>query len=559
MERDAIITDENEPQAVSIPSRAHPPGRWALRPTPHGDRAETRKHSSGTGCAVRLHGNRHASLFLETDTPFTIESACVVVRFEYGRRIAGHVSGNLSDLEGRLGPGQILFGDAIPPRYRSDAFRAHRGSRLAEAVAPPAAVVFPQTAEDVVTVVRFAAAAGFAVVPWGGGTGLMGGARPSGDSILIDFRRMRRIRAIDRRSCTATAEAGIVLEDLDRRLRRRGLTLGHDPWSRPRATVGGAIGTNGLGYAAYLRGTMGDQVLGLEAVLTDGTLLRTRAVRRSTTGLDLKRLFVGTEGTLGLVTAATLQVYPIPEKEEIHAFRLPDFATGLDALSRIYDDGLVPSVMEFEETFEASGLPWRSEPGPPELFLGFVGRRDVVAASWRVARRRLRAARATPRPDREAREYWRGRHDIIFMHDEASPGVTRADLALKDTIFDYVHVALPRSKILAFRRAALSILRRHKVTPIGFGLWTQPELVSVEVVRPVAGHRARAQAAVAAAIDEAIRRAHALGGSMEYVHGVGVKLAHLLGDELGAGREVDRRIKEALDPRRILNPGKLGL
>src|SRR5205823_11990391 len=138
----------------------------------------------------------------------------------------------------------------------------------------------------------------------------------------------------------------------------------------------------------------GDQVLGLEAVLTDGTLLRTRAVRRSTTGLDLNRLFVGTEGTLGLVTAATLQVYPIPEKEEIHAFRLPDFATGLDALSRIYDDGLVPSVMEFEETFEATGLPWRSEPGPPELFLGFVGCRDVVAASWRVARRRLRAARA---------------------------------------------------------------------------------------------------------------------------------------------------------------------
>src|SRR5207249_7582606 len=90
---------------------------------------------------------------------------------------------------------------------------------------------------------------------------------------------------------------------------KKRLTLGHDPWSRPRATLGGAIGTNGIGYAGYLRGTMGDQVLGLESVLADGTILRTRPAVRSTTGLDLRRLFIGTEGTLGIVTAATLRVF----------------------------------------------------------------------------------------------------------------------------------------------------------------------------------------------------------------------------------------------------------
>jgi FAD/FMN-containing dehydrogenase len=323
--------------------------------------------------------------------------------------------------------------------------------------------------------------------------------------------------------------------------------------------VGGAIGTNGLGYAAYLRGTMGDQVLGVEAVLADGTVLRTRAVPRATTGLDLKRLLIGTEGTLGLVTAATLRIFRIPEREEIQAFRLRDFATGFEALCRLYDEGVVPGVMDFEETFEAAGLPWRSDPAPPELYLGFAGTRDIVAASWRVARRRLRGAHAIRRPDREAQEYWRTRHDIIYMHDEASPGVTRADLALKDVIFDYAHVAIPRSKVLAYRRSALAILRRHAVQPVGFGLWTQPELVSVEVVRRVAGQADQARRAVGAAIDELLRRAQALGGSMEYVHGVGVKLAHLLGEELGPGLDVARRIKGTLDPGRILNPGKLGL
>lgn len=464
-----------------------------------------------------------------------------------------------SELAERLGADQIAADSAISPRYRLDAFRAHRGSRLPEGGVTPAAVVWPRSTEDVSIVVRFAADAGLSIVPWGGGTGLMGGARPASDSIVLDMRRMRRVLSIDRASNRAIAEAGIVLEVLDRRLRKRRLTLGHDPWSRPRATLGGAIGTNGIGYAGYLRGTMGDQVLGLEVVLADGTIVRTRPAVRSTTGLDLKRLFIGTEGTLGIVTSATLRVFPIPEREEIHAFSIRDFPRGLAGLVRIYDDGLIPAVMDFEETFPAPSLPWRSENGPPVLYLGFAGSRAVVVASWRAARRRLRAAAARPLPDPEAREYWRTRHDIIYAHDEVAPGVTRADMFLKDVIFDYVHVAVPRSKILAYRRSGIAILRRHGVRPIGFGVWTQPELVSLEVVRPVGADRTVARIAVASAVDEVIRRALALGGSMEYVHGVGVKLAHLVTEELGAGLEVARRVKAALDSAGTLNPGKTGL
>src|SRR5256886_13001853 len=135
-----------------------------------------------------------------------------------------------------------MTGPSIPPRYQTDAFRAHRGSLLEERGPSPLAVVLPRTAAEVATVVRFALDAGLKLVPWGGGTGLMGGARPSSDSIVLDLREMRRVRAIDPISGTVTVEAGMVLEALDRRLRRRGLTLGHDPWSQPRATVGGAIG-----------------------------------------------------------------------------------------------------------------------------------------------------------------------------------------------------------------------------------------------------------------------------------------------------------------------------
>ncbi len=458
-----------------------------------------------------------------------------------------------------LEPRRVLLGTEIPPRYKLDGLRPHRASDLPEGGIRPVAVVFPRSTREVSSVLRLANELGLSALARGGGTGLMGGARPQSDTIVIDLGRMHRVRAIDPRSGTATAEAGIVLEELDRRLRAKGLMLGHDPWSQPRATLGGAIATNGLGYTGFVYGTMGDQVLGLEAVLPDGVIVRTRPAVRATTGFDLKRLFIGTEGSLGLVTAATIRAFPVPQCQEIHAFEFRDFERGLASLERIYDDGLTPMVMDFGETYHAPGAPWRSEAGPPTLFLGFAGASEVVRASWRRARLRLKARGARPLPEGEARAYWRSRHDIIFRTDEIAPGLSEADRFLESTIFDYVHVTLPREKILPYRRGALAALRRHGVQATSFGVWTQLELVSLEMVRPVGRDRAAAKAAVAGAIDAVLRRAQALGGSMEYVHGIGLKLAHLMEEELGPGLRVLERMKGAMDPRAVLNPGKGGL
>src|SRR2546430_17283517 len=147
-----------------------------------------------------------------------------------------------------------MTGPSIPPRYQTDAFRAHRGSLLEERGPSPLAVVLPRTAAEVATVVRFALDAGLKLVPWGGGTGLMGGARPSSDSIVLDLREMRRVRAIDPISGTVTVGAGMVLEAGDRRPRKRGVTPWHCPWSPARAPVGGSIGANGIGKCRPLRG-----------------------------------------------------------------------------------------------------------------------------------------------------------------------------------------------------------------------------------------------------------------------------------------------------------------
>src|SRR5207247_8617735 len=146
------------------------------------------------------------------------------------------------DLVGRLGTGRVAIGTAVPVRYRLDALRAHRGSRLPDAGLSPAAVVWPRSADEVAAVVRFARAAGLSVVPWGGGTGLMGGARPGPDSLVIDLRRMRRVRRIDPISCPATVEAGVVPEELDPRPPKRRLSLRPCPPSPPRAHLRGPDG-----------------------------------------------------------------------------------------------------------------------------------------------------------------------------------------------------------------------------------------------------------------------------------------------------------------------------
>jgi alkyldihydroxyacetonephosphate synthase len=145
-------------------------------------------------------------------------------------------------------------------------------------------------------------------MPYGGGSGLMGGALSIRPCVVVDLSALNRIIEVDSESRSARVQAGLVLEALERRLNDEGYILGHDPWTVPVATVGGAISTNSVGYRAGVYGSMGDQVLGLEAVLPNGEILRTRAVEKSSAGIDLKALFIGGEGCFGIITEATIRI-----------------------------------------------------------------------------------------------------------------------------------------------------------------------------------------------------------------------------------------------------------
>ncbi len=411
----------------------------------------------------------------------------------------------------------------------------------------PLCVCTPASTAEVQTVVGVANEARLPLVPYGGGSGLMGAAASLTPGIVVDLRRLNAVPEVDATAFTARVQAGVVLEDLDFRLRESGLMLGHDPWTLPVATVGGAVSTNSLGYRGGKYGSMGSQVLGVEAVLPQGQLCRTRPVAKSSTGIDLNHLFIGGEGCFGILTEVTLRVFPVPEARSLHAFRFESFTRGFEAVQEFFAAGLRPILLDYGDETE-------DPEGPSILYLGFEGKAALVAAEEGVALAACLDRGGERLDDEKARRFWEERHAAARRFaDDRSERRRRSAAGVHQ---DWIHVALPASSVLAFRREAVALAAARGVRFRESGLWTRPELFSLRLSKE-GGEPARTE--LGDAILALLRSVHGFGGSVEYCHGVGVKLAPLMAGEHGDSLELMRSVKRCLDPNGIMNPGKLGL
>jgi alkyldihydroxyacetonephosphate synthase len=413
----------------------------------------------------------------------------------------------------------------------------------------PVCAVFPGSVDEVRRIVLLANEEKIPIIPYGGGSGLMGAALSVKPGIIVDLRRMNQPLEIDVAARSARVQAGIVLEALEQRLNEQNLILGHDPWTLPVATVGGAISTNSVGYRACVYGSMGEQTLGLEAVMANGEILRTRAVPKSSTGPDLRLLLVGGEGCFGIVTEATVRVFPKPEKRVVRALLFQSFEPGFDAIQKLFAAGLQPALLDFGDDDE------KNRQGAV-LYLAFEGAVEIVAAEDKLATDILLQNGGKHLPTLEAETFWHDRHAIArrFLANRSQ----RRERGRDGIYRDWIHVALPASRVLAFRRAATVIIEQHGVDLHESGLWIQPELFSMRLGIEDRGQK-QAQLALQQTVDELLRLAQDMGGSMEYTHGVGVKLAPFMLEEHGYGLEIMRGIKKMLDPNNIMNPGKMGL
>jgi FAD/FMN-containing dehydrogenase len=384
----------------------------------------------------------------------------------------------------------------------------------------------------------------------------MGAAIPSEGCIVLSLRRMDSVLGISKEDMSARMQPGVILEDAAAALEENGLVLGHDPWSLPIATVGGAISTDGVGYLAAKYGSMGEQVLGLEVVLADGEVIRTRAVPKSSSGPSLDHLFIGSEGTFGVITEATLRAFPRPESRILRAMVFPDFESGFGAIAELYVEDVRPAMVDFDQDLPEGSASNSSE---ATLRLSFEGFKEEVQAQELRAREICLRFGGRDGDPAEAQRFWSTRHasgeryrrEVLENRDPG--GARRAHSAYG---MEYLHVALPASRVLEYRRRCQRVLESHHIKLLEWSLWARPEFFSFLIVEED-GQEQETSLEMADAVDEVLNLAQEMGGAMEYCHGVGLKLAHLMGSEMGAGWAVLRKLKKAIDPHNILNPGKL--
>ncbi len=464
---------------------------------------------------------------------------------------------------GIVGPENVLLDERSLGYYSADALGRWRGGAPDPQEPRVFAVARPGSTAQVAEIVRLANREGFPLVPFGGGTGVAGAITPLRGGVAVDMCRMNRILNVDAQGRTATAEAGAVLGDLNAALARYGLFAGHDPYSVPIATIGGAISTNGVGYRAARYGSMGEQVLGLEVVLPTGDTIRTRAVPKTSTGPALRHLFIGAEGVFGIVTEATLRVFREPEAREFRAYDFPTFEDGYNAMLEMFAIGLRPALVDLTEEPDDSraGAPGRPPPFKIWLYMVFEGYAEEVEAQCARAARICDASRGSDIGPEPALEYWAKRHDSAYRYKERfldAPLQVRPESRGWPRTSAYPHVAIPASCVPEYRRRCQQIADRAGLQIREYALWTQPELFSVVLV-DVGLEENGAAGGLDEAVDEVLALAQDMGGSMEYVHGVGTRLSHLMGRELGESMQTLRELKRALDPRGIMNPGRLGL
>src|SRR5215216_2114492 len=469
--------------------------------------------------------------------------------------------GALADAEAALasalGDGAVITAPNELDAYTADTYWPALHAKAARTpLARPEIVVRPRTEEDVAAILSIADEQGIPVVPWGGGSGTQGGALAIHGGIVIDLRSLDEIIEIDDVSMTVTAQAGVNGRRLEAELNARGLMLPHYPASVEWATVGGYIAARGSGVLSTRYGKIEDLVLTLRVATPAGGLMETIGVPRHAMGPELTQLFVGSEGTLGVITRATLQIVPLPAERRFAAVAFPTVSAGIGALRRALQAGHRPSVIRMYDE-EATRLAFAPVVGEDlsgvYTVLAFEGEAEAAELEERRVLAIAAEAGAEVLDPALGQRWWDRRYD--FYHPPHQPELP-AIWGTLDVVATYARVeavydALHRAVRVPYADTGLE-LRMH------FSHWyLWGTMIYGRFVVPDGGDDALAlhdriwEDGMTAALDA--------GAVINDHHGVGIKLGPYMRRQHGAALDAMSRIKAALDPHGVMNPGKLGL
>jgi alkyldihydroxyacetonephosphate synthase len=422
-----------------------------------------------------------------------------------------------------------------------------------------AAVVQPSTAAEVASVLEAAVADGIAIVPRGGGSGSQGGAVPAADEVVLDLSGLDEIVELDETALTVRAQAGVPGLRLEEWLNERGYTFPHYPASLHLAQVGGYLAAKGSGVASTKYGKIEDLVASMEVALPSGDLIRTVPIPRHAVGPDLNQLFIGSEGTLGVITEATLLVRPQPEHRSFRMLSFDDLATGIDAVRRVLQRGWRPAIVRLHDP-EATKVNLARvldrDVAGVKLVIGFDGPAPLVELEEREVVRSLVADGGRDEGAEVAEAWWDNRFKIYYPP-------FRPELP---SIWGTIDLVATFDRILPAFEAVRDLMNRDYgryglVFTGHFSHWhTWGTMVYGRFVMTEPPDDVDEAVAI---YDEIWKRTAEVilreGAVINDHHGVGLKLASELVDQMGSAWPVLEKLKHALDPSGAMNPGKLGL
>ena len=467
--------------------------------------------------------------------------------------------------------------------------RHHIGVREGELPSTrPAAIVWPESTEDVARIVARCAAEGVPLAPFGAGSGVCGGTLPDARTVVLDLKRMSKVRKLSAEPRVIDVEAGAMGIRLEEDLVAQGHTLGHFPSSILCSTVGGWVAARSAGQCSGYYGKIEDMVVSLECVIGRGEIV---SFSRRVSGPDLTPIIIGSEGILGVVTAAQLRLHAAPTERSFGAFSFPTVEAGWEAMRTLFQAGLRPAVARLYDAFDSfmakrgavkkdvrkrsgntvggrdlKGFALRTVLRAPSLMNGvidavgekaFGGAMLVVVFEGDVEAGRADLARVQNIAERHgARAMGEGPARHWFSHRYAV-SYRQAPVFMAGAFSDTMEVAAPWSRLGELYRSVRKAMSRH-VFVMAHLSHAYPDGCSIYFTfAGSAPSRASAEKLYDSTWNDAMEAVVAAGGTLSHHHGVGRSKAPKLGLELGLGVEVVREIARVIDPAGIFNPGNL--
>lgn len=421
----------------------------------------------------------------------------------------------------------------------------------------PDVIVHAESSKHISEVLKIANQYRIPVVPWGGGSGSQGGALPVRGGIILDLKKLNRLVEINPESMTYTAECGIIHQILEWELNKHGYSTMHLPASAACATLGGYLAHRGSGVVSSKYGKIEDLIVSMEVVLPDGTVINTPSVPRHAVGPDLNQLFIGSEGTLGVISKATLKMFPLPEKRVFRAFIFEDMGKAIEAGRILMTTGITPSVLRLydpTETKERIRRVLGIEKTGAYMVYSFDGPEQLVNVHERLAYDIFSDLATEDLGPELGERWWERRFDFYFPPyclDLPKAFGTMDTVATYDKILDVYY----RMKDAVETEFPGVVFIAHFSHWYHWGCMMYDRFIMDDVPEdPVEAITLYNQI-----WDVGIEAALAAGGLINEHHGIGLKLGRYMKHQYGDAFKVIQGCKDFLDPNHIMNPGKMGL